>query len=53
MLLKKRMRDLLEAIVLLKTHGLHGASVTGGHHARRVALLMVRILPLYVMTPGA
>ena len=27
---KKRMRDLLEAIVFLKTHGVHGASVIGG-----------------------
>jgi len=30
------MRDLLKAITFLKTHGLHGASVIGGYHARRV-----------------
>ena len=27
---EKRMRDLLEAIMFLKTHGLHGAGVIGG-----------------------
>ena len=31
---KKRMHNLLEAIVFLKTHGLHGASVIRGYHAR-------------------
>ena len=47
------MRDLLEAIVFLKTHGLYGASIIGGYHMRRVAPLMSRILLLYGMTPGA
>ena len=47
------MRDLLKAIVLLMTHDLHGASVIGGYHARRVAPLMVHVLPLYGMMPGA
>jgi len=50
---KKRMRDLLEAIVLLKTHGVCEASVIRGYHARRVAPLMARVLPLYGMTPSA
>ena len=50
---KKRMRDLLEAIVFLKTHGLPGAGVIRGYHARRVAPLMVCVLPLYGMTLGA
>ena len=50
---KKRMRDLLEAITFLKTHGLHGAGVISWYHARRVAPLMVRVLPLYEMTPDA
>ena len=50
---KKRMRDLLEAIAFLKTHGLRGASVIGGYHARRVAPLMMRVLPLYGMMPDA
>ena len=48
---KKRMRDLFEAIAFLKPHGLHGAGVIGGYHARRVAPLMARVLPLYGMTP--
>ena len=49
---KKRMYDLLEAIAFLKTHGLHGDGVIGGYHARRVAPLMARVLPLYGMTPS-
>ena len=32
---------------------LRGAGVIGGYHARRVASLMARVLPLYGMTPGA
>jgi len=50
---KKRMHDLLEAIVFLKIHGFYGASVIGWYHARRVAPLMARVLPLYGMMPGA
>ena len=50
---KKRMHDLLEAIAFLKTHNLRGPSIIGGYHARRVALLMSRVLPLYGMMPGA
>ena len=50
---KKRMRDLLEAITFLKTHGLRGVSVIEGYHARRVAPLMARVLPLYGMMPSA
>ena len=47
------MNDLLETIMFLKTHGLRGADVIEGYHARRVAPLMVRVLPLYEMTPDA
>ena len=47
------MHDILDAIVFLKSHGLRGASVVGAYHARRVASLMARALPLYRMTPGA
>ena len=47
------MHDLLEAIAFLKTHGLRKASIIRGYHARRVALLMARILPLYRMMLGA
>ena len=50
---KKRMHDLLKSITFLKTHGLHRAGVIGGYHARRVAPLMTRVLPLYGMTLGA
>ena len=50
---KKRMRDLLEAIAFLKTHGLYGAGVIWGYHARRVVPLMSRILLLYGMMPSA
>ena len=50
---KKRLHDLLDAIVLLKNHGLRGADVIVAYHARRVAPLMARALPLYGMTPGA
>ena len=46
------MRDLLEAIAFLKTHGLYRASVIGGYHARRVAPLMAHVLPLYGMMAG-
>ena len=45
------MCDLLKVIMFLKTHGLRRASVIGGYHARREALLMARVLPLYGMTP--
>jgi hypothetical protein len=48
---KKRLADLLEAIALLKHHGLQGTSVVGAYPARRVAPLMARALPLYGMVP--
>jgi hypothetical protein len=50
---KKRQRDLLDAITLLKHHGLCGTSVIGAYHARRVMPLMMLALPLYKMTLGA
>ena len=49
---KKRLYDLLDAITLMKNHGLHGASVIGAYHTRRVAPLMARALLLYGMTPN-
>ena len=45
------MHDLLKAIAFLKTHGLYGADVIRGYHARRVVPLMACILPLYEMMP--
>lgn len=50
---KKRIRDHLAAIVLLKEHGLKGSSVIGAYHDRGVVLLMACALPLYEMTPDA
>ena len=47
------MHDLLKAIMFLKTHDLHGASIIGGYYVRRVAPLMARVLPLYGMMPDA
>jgi hypothetical protein len=40
-------------MTLLKRHDLHATGVVGAYHARRVAPLMVRALPLYRMTPEA
>jgi len=50
---KNRTHDLLDAIMFLKTHGLHRPSIIRGYHARRVAPLMVHVLPLYRMMLGA
>ena len=49
---KKRLCDLLDAIALLKNHGLHGTGVIGVYHMRRVAPLMARALSLNGMTLG-
>ena len=49
---KKRMRDILDAIVFLKSHDLHRAGVIGAYHVRWVAPLMARALPLYGMPSG-
>jgi hypothetical protein len=46
---KRRLGDLLKAIVLFKHHGLHATGIIGVYHARRVVPLMVRALPLYQM----
>ena len=50
---KKRLRDLLDAIVYLKSQGLHGADVIRAYHVRRVVPLMVCALPMYGMMPDA
>jgi hypothetical protein len=41
----------LVAITLLKQHDLRGTSIIEAYHARRLAPLMARTLPLYEMTP--
>ena len=48
---KKKMCDILVAFVLRRSYSLHGASVIGAYHARRVASLMAHALPLFKMVP--
>ena len=48
---KKRMCDVLEAVASLRSRGLHGASVIGAYHPRRVASLMELSFALYGMMP--
>ena len=45
------MHDILDAIMFLMIHGLHGAGIIGAYHARRVVPLMARALPLFGMMP--
>ena len=47
------MRDHIAAIHILKENGLKGSGIIGAYHARRVAPLMMRALPLYAMAPEA
>jgi hypothetical protein len=50
---KKKIRDHIATIHILKKNGLEGSSIIGAYHGRRVALLMTRALPLYVIVPEA
>ena len=50
---KKKIRDHITAIHILKDNDLKGSGVIGAYHARRVAPLMMRALPLYAMAPEA
>ena len=50
---KKQLNGLLTAIRTLKQRGVKGSGIIGAYHARRVAPLMVRALPLYQMVPEA
>ena len=50
---KKKIRDHLIAIRILKERGLKGSGIISSYHARRVVPLMRRTLPLYAMAPGA
>ena len=45
------MRDILEAVMLLRSHDLCKAGVIGAYHARTVAPLMTRTLLLFEMVP--
>ena len=48
---KKKIRDHIAAIHILKENGLKGSGVIGSNHVRRVAPLMTHVLPLYTMAP--
>ena len=50
---KKNINDLLAALQTLKDWGVKGSGIIGAYHARRVAPLMARVLPLHQMVPGA
>ena len=50
---KKKIQDHLTAIQILKERGVNGSGVIDAYHARRVAPLMRRALPLHMMVPGA
>ena len=49
----KRIQDHLTAIRILKERGVKGSGIIGAYHMRRVAPLMSRALPLYLMAPEA
>ena len=50
---KKKIRDHIAAIHILKENVLKGSGVIRAYHARRVASLMTCALPLYAMAPEA
>ena len=50
---KKKMRDNITTIHILKENRLKGSGIIGAYHARRVVPLMTRALPLYAMAPEA
>ena len=50
---KKKIWDHITAIHILKENGLKGSGIIGAYHARRVALLMTHVLPLYAMASEA
>jgi hypothetical protein len=50
---KRRLCDLIDAIVLLRSGSIHGASTVGLYHMRGVAPLMACTLSLYEMMPDA
>ena len=50
---KKHLSDLFSTLQALKDRGVKGTGIIGAYHARRVAPLMARTLPLYQMVPEA
>ena len=49
---KKKIQDHLAAIRILKERGVKGSGIINAYHARMVAPLMRRALPLHMMAPG-
>ena len=50
---KKKIKDHLAAIEILKERGVKGSGIIGAYHTWRVAPLMRSALPLHLMAPGA
>ena len=50
---KKHLNGFLIALRTLKDRGVKGSGIIGAYHARRVAPLMARVLPLYQVVPEA
>ena len=50
---KKKIQDHLTALQILKERGGKGSGIIGAYHTQRVASLMSRALPLYLMVPRA
>ena len=49
----KKILDHLATLQILKERGVKGSRIIGAYLTRRVAPLMSRVLPLYLMAPGA
>ena len=50
---KKKIKDHLAALQILKERGMKGSGIISAYHMRRVAPLMAHVLPLHLMAPGA
>ena len=50
---KKRIKDHLAVLQILKERGMKGSGIIGAYHMQRVAPLMSHALPLYLMAHGA
>ena len=50
---KKKIKDHLAALQILKERGVKGSGIISAYHTWRVSLLMSRALPLYLMVPRA
>ena len=50
---KRKIKDHLAALQILKERGVKGLGIIGAYHTWRVAPLISHVLPLYLMAPGA